>query len=327
MFHKALEKLKKKFEHSEVQEPALQEENSSILEYLDTHGIENKDKDVEVPHQSNNSNLKEELKKKLIKSSKEPSKKKSHTNNTVKGENEILKYLDTFGIIDKDSQQETSSPNNPLIDKESKEKLTKQKEITPSREKQYEIEGDEEDWYEEESASNKDMILEYIDRNGVISKDLEEALQEDTVHNEEVFQNSNSSTNNTISEKDAKRLILEYVDQNGIEVKESDLSKRQKSESDIVRSKKAREKVVDLHGKTTEEAHRIIKNAFYSAKERGYNQILIIHGKGLHSRGGVSVIKKFIHRLLETDLAVYVSTYHYAPPKDGGSGATRVVLK
>ena len=63
----------------------------------------------------------------------------------------------------------------------------------------------------------------------------------------------------------------------------------------------------------------------HEATQRELRCVLVIHGKGLNSRGGEAVLRKLTrHWLTQHPL---VLGYCDAPAKDGGSGAVLVLLK
>jgi DNA-nicking Smr family endonuclease len=53
--------------------------------------------------------------------------------------------------------------------------------------------------------------------------------------------------------------------------------------------------------------------------------VRIVHGRGLHSRDGVGVLKKLV--IDELKKSKYVRGYGNAPPEQGGSGATYIILQ
>jgi len=81
---------------------------------------------------------------------------------------------------------------------------------------------------------------------------------------------------------------------------------------------------VDLHGYTVREARIVLDRFFREAARRGLKKVLIIHGKGKHSRD-LPVLSRFVMQYLEESSAAGES----GPAKKnmGGSGATWVILK
>jgi len=105
------------------------------------------------------------------------------------------------------------------------------------------------------------------------------------------------------------------------------VEKRKRGEEGVYRSKGAVEKTIDLHGMPVRDAELKIIRTFENAKIRGYQQVLIIHGRGNHSAGGDSKMKRMVMDLLEGSLSSKVSSFTFAPFSEGGGGATRVILK
>jgi DNA-nicking Smr family endonuclease len=85
---------------------------------------------------------------------------------------------------------------------------------------------------------------------------------------------------------------------------------------------------LDLHGMTAEEARGLVERFITGAHARGLRCLRIVHGKGRGSPGGVPVIKASLPRWLARGPARrIVLAYTSAPPHDGGSGATYVLLR
>lgn len=81
---------------------------------------------------------------------------------------------------------------------------------------------------------------------------------------------------------------------------------------------------IDLHGKTTEESEHLLSDFIKRSSLNGLKKILIIHGKGNHSKTG-PVLGVWVKHFLETSSICGESGH---PGKqDGGSGATWVILK
>jgi DNA-nicking Smr family endonuclease len=83
--------------------------------------------------------------------------------------------------------------------------------------------------------------------------------------------------------------------------------------------------VLDLHGLTAEAAESAIAAFIEGSAREGLEKVLVIHGKGLHSEGGQSVLKKTARRVLEAHpLAGRIGE---ASRFDGGSGALWVLIR
>ncbi len=81
---------------------------------------------------------------------------------------------------------------------------------------------------------------------------------------------------------------------------------------------------LDLHGKTGEESAEAVR-AFLMRQLAG-QCVLIIHGKGLHS-GGISVLREATVQELLGPSSGMVQAFATATPRDGGEGATYVLVK
>jgi DNA-nicking Smr family endonuclease len=82
---------------------------------------------------------------------------------------------------------------------------------------------------------------------------------------------------------------------------------------------------LDLHGNHTDAARKLLQEFMHEAAQRNLRCVLVIHGKGLNSRGGEAVLRRLARYWL-TQLP-RVLGYCDAPPKHGGSGAALVLLK
>ena len=82
--------------------------------------------------------------------------------------------------------------------------------------------------------------------------------------------------------------------------------------------------VLDLHGQTAEEAVANVKQ-FIDSRRHRHRCVCIVHGRGLHSKGNVSVLKTRVRQYLRRHPAVLA--YADAPRTDGGSGAVYVLLR
>jgi DNA-nicking Smr family endonuclease len=85
------------------------------------------------------------------------------------------------------------------------------------------------------------------------------------------------------------------------------------------------QETIDLHLLKRDEAWRALEGFFLSARQRGLEKVLIIHGKGNHSEGGEAVLKTMCHEFLEQ--CEYAGESGQADKADGGSGATWVILR
>jgi DNA-nicking Smr family endonuclease len=82
---------------------------------------------------------------------------------------------------------------------------------------------------------------------------------------------------------------------------------------------------LDLHGNHTDAARKLLQEFLHEAAQRNLRCVLVIHGKGLNSRGGEAVLRKLARHWLAQH--AHVLGYCDAPAKYGGSGAVMVLLK
>jgi DNA-nicking Smr family endonuclease len=81
---------------------------------------------------------------------------------------------------------------------------------------------------------------------------------------------------------------------------------------------------IDLHNYTKEDACLAMDNFFNESKEKGYEKILIIHGKGNHSTGE-AVLKRAVMDFIEH--CPFAGESGRGKNSHGGEGATWVLLK
>ena len=85
---------------------------------------------------------------------------------------------------------------------------------------------------------------------------------------------------------------------------------------------------LDLHGMTREEAKAALENWLPRARAAGKRCVLLIHGRGLHSKDQVPVLKAAVQRWLGTArFAQAVLAFATARPQDGGAGAVYLLLR
>jgi DNA-nicking Smr family endonuclease len=85
---------------------------------------------------------------------------------------------------------------------------------------------------------------------------------------------------------------------------------------------------LDLHGLLKDEA-KVQLEAFLSRERHaGRRCVLVVHGRGLHSKDQVPVLKEALKRWMGTGrFAQHVLAFATARPHDGGAGAVYVLLK
>jgi DNA-nicking Smr family endonuclease len=84
----------------------------------------------------------------------------------------------------------------------------------------------------------------------------------------------------------------------------------------------------DLHGMTKDEAKEAAELFLRNARSAGKRCVLLVHGRGLHSKDQVPVLKEALKRWLATArFAKHVLAFATARPQDGGAGAVYVLLR
>ena len=84
---------------------------------------------------------------------------------------------------------------------------------------------------------------------------------------------------------------------------------------------------LDLHGKTQEEAIRMVQNVLLVSHRQRLRHVLIITGKGHHSGDAGPVLKDTVYRWLERNGGRFVRAILRAPARHGGDGAIWVTLR
>jgi DNA-nicking Smr family endonuclease len=86
---------------------------------------------------------------------------------------------------------------------------------------------------------------------------------------------------------------------------------------------------LDLHGRSREDALGALDRFVATARADGRRCVLVIHGRGAHSRDDAPVLKPLVWRWLATSeaAAAGVLAFASARPGEGGDGATRLLLR
>jgi DNA-nicking Smr family endonuclease len=85
---------------------------------------------------------------------------------------------------------------------------------------------------------------------------------------------------------------------------------------------------IDLHGLSAAQARTELRSGMSDAVARGLRCLRIIHGRGRSSKGGTAVLKRELPGwLAEAGVGEHVVAFAPAPPRDGGAGATLVLLQ
>jgi DNA-nicking Smr family endonuclease len=81
---------------------------------------------------------------------------------------------------------------------------------------------------------------------------------------------------------------------------------------------------LDLHGQTRDEAWISMDGFFRLGRQQGFEKLLIVHGKGNHSKGEAA-LKRVVREYIER--CAFAGESGQAAAVEGGSGATWVLLK
>lgn len=85
---------------------------------------------------------------------------------------------------------------------------------------------------------------------------------------------------------------------------------------------------IDLHGMTKDEAKAAIDGFFRTSRQAGKRCVLLVHGRGIHSKDQVPVLKDALKTWLGTArFGRHVLAFATARPADGGAGALYVLLR
>jgi DNA-nicking Smr family endonuclease len=85
---------------------------------------------------------------------------------------------------------------------------------------------------------------------------------------------------------------------------------------------------LDLHGMIQADAKEALTNFIVDSVRKGRRTVLIVHGRGLRSPGGLPVLKHAAAQWLSHGIAGgYVLAFATARPNDGGAGAVYALLR
>ena len=85
---------------------------------------------------------------------------------------------------------------------------------------------------------------------------------------------------------------------------------------------------LDLHGMVRSEAKPALERFILGSRRAGKRCVLIVHGRGLHSKDQIPVLKESVQVWLSRGrIAREVIAFATARPHDGGSGAVYVLLR
>lgn len=86
------------------------------------------------------------------------------------------------------------------------------------------------------------------------------------------------------------------------------------------------EATLDLHGESAAAARPALRRFLVEAGAHRRRCVLVVHGRGLHS-DGVAVLRDLVIGELVGELSGLVHAFATASPRDGGSGATYIMVR
>lgn len=130
--------------------------------------------------------------------------------------------------------------------------------------------------------------------------------------------------------EDFSSFINDWLDQHPPESKDDqgadDRERRQRSAERRARLRRMKpQATVDLHGATVAEALERVDQFLEESKARGLQKVLVVHGKGLHSQDGGSILRDAVRRHIQNHR---LSGETGVPPREmGGDGAFWVIVR
>ena len=129
----------------------------------------------------------------------------------------------------------------------------------------------------------------------------------------------------TFEESDQNDALMKQIFENVKDVPDEETQPEQtsnkKSRSSTRDSLKRPDDEIDLHGKTRDEAIKIVQKFVIDCYQKNFRSALIITGKGHHSAENAPVLKREVKLWLERNGDPYITDFQEAPPRFGGSGA------
>ena len=129
-------------------------------------------------------------------------------------------------------------------------------------------------------------------------------------------------------EKQGSDKVIYDKDAAALESAEVDLSKNMIVERRNRLLRKKPDAFIDLHGFSVDEAWVALQTFFEDSRWRKLEKVMIIHGKGNHwsyQPSGEGVLRDITKRFIES--CSYAGESGYTPARNGGRGATWVILK
>ena len=136
---------------------------------------------------------------------------------------------------------------------------------------------------------------------------------------------SSTPSSLTFEESGQNDALMKQIFENVKDVPDEETTPEQtsnkKSRSSTRDSLKRPDDEIDLHGKTRDEAIKIVQKFVIDCYQKNFRSALIITGKGHHSAAKKPVLKREVKLWLERNCGSYISDFQEAPPRFGGSGA------
>jgi DNA-nicking Smr family endonuclease len=122
-----------------------------------------------------------------------------------------------------------------------------------------------------------------------------------------------------------KDMLTAWLDENDVYDKDAELETAlSKGEHRHWLLHKKPDAYIDLHNLTQKEAWSELETFFQDCKQRNFEKVVIIHGKGNHSAGD-AVLKQLVQRFIEK--CPYAGESGYNNAQNGGTGSTWILLK
>lgn len=122
--------------------------------------------------------------------------------------------------------------------------------------------------------------------------------------------------------------MVEWMNRYGVIDKDKMLdeaTEREKFESATYLREMKADARIDLHGCTSDEAWTRLQSFVDECVRKGLKKILIVHGKGNHSKGTDPVLGRVVRSFIEGDFRLGMSGH--PDRRGGGNGATWVIIK
>ena len=127
-------------------------------------------------------------------------------------------------------------------------------------------------------------------------------------------------------QKAANRVGDNSVSDNGVSEDTGARAKSNERRSRLLRKKP--DAFIDLHGLNRDEAWSSLEAFFETSRNKGFEKVRIIHGKGSHGKtegNSEGVLRELSRRFIEN--CSFAGESGFCTAREGGSGATWVILK